>query len=99
MAKLKEEILRKAEFKPYLWWRYIDYIFFLWEHGKEKLNSFIDNINKIHATVKFTADWLKTSVDFLDVTLSITEGVTETDLYNKPTDSHQYLLSSPWHPF
>ena len=24
MAKLEEEILRKAEFKPYFWWRYID---------------------------------------------------------------------------
>ena len=42
MAKLEEEILRKAEFKPYLWWRYIDDIFFLWEHGEEKLKSFID---------------------------------------------------------
>ena len=29
MAELEEEILRKAEFKPYLWWRYIDDIFFL----------------------------------------------------------------------
>ena len=39
---LEEEVLRKAEFKPYLWWRYIDDIFFLWEHGEEKLKSFID---------------------------------------------------------
>ena len=29
MAELEEEILQKAEFKPYLWWRYIDDIFFL----------------------------------------------------------------------
>ena len=55
MAELEEEILRKAEFKPYLWWRYDD-IFFLWEHGEEKLKSFIDNINKMHPTIKFTAD-------------------------------------------
>ena len=56
MAELEEEILRKAEFKPYLWWRYIDDIFFLWEHGEEKLKSFIYNIAKMHATIKFTAD-------------------------------------------
>ena len=37
MVELEEEILRKAEFKLYLWWRYIDDIFFLWEHGEEKL--------------------------------------------------------------
>ena len=35
MAELEEEILRKAEFKPYLWWRYIEDIFFLWEHEGE----------------------------------------------------------------
>ena len=29
MAELEEEILQKAEFKSYLWWRYIDDIFFL----------------------------------------------------------------------
>ena len=48
----------------------------------------------MHPTVKFTADWSKTSINFLDVTVSIAEGVIETDLYVKPTDSHQYLLSS-----
>ena len=80
MAELEEEILRKAKFKPYLWWRYIDEIFFLWEHGEEKLKSFIDKINKMHPTTKFTADWSKTSIIFLDVTVSITKGISETDL-------------------
>ena len=47
MAELEEKIPRKAEFKPYLWWKYTDDIFFLWEHGEEKLKSFVDNINKI----------------------------------------------------
>ena len=40
MAEMEEEILRKAESKPYLWWRCTDDIFFLWEHGEEKLKSF-----------------------------------------------------------
>ena len=71
----------------------------LWEHGQEKLKSFIDNINKTYPTIKFTADWSKTSIIFLDVTISITDGIIETDLYMKLTDSHQYLLSSSCHPF
>ena len=99
MAELEDEFLRKAQFKPYLWWRYIDDIFFLWQLGEEKLKSFIDNINKMHPTIKFTADWSKTSINFLDVTVSIAEGVIETDLYVKPTYRHQYLLSSSCHPF
>ena len=64
MAELEEEILRKAEFKPYLWWRCIEDISFLWEHGEEKLKSFLDNINKMHPTITFTADWSKTSINF-----------------------------------
>ena len=47
---------------------------------KEKLESFIDKINKMHPTIKFTADWSETLINFLDVTVSITEGITETDL-------------------
>ena len=48
----------------------------------------------MHPTRKFTADWSKTSINFLDLAVSIAEYVIETDLYVKPTDSHQYFLSS-----
>ena len=60
-AEQEEKILQKAEFKPYLWWRYIDDIFFIWQHGEENLKSFIDNINKMHRTVKSMGDWSKFS--------------------------------------
>ena len=99
MAELEEEILGKAEFKTYIWWSYIDDLFFLWGHGEEKLKSFIDKLNKMHPTMKFTAYWLKTSIDFLDVTVSIAEVIVETHLYVEPTDSRLYLLSSSCHHF
>ena len=75
------------------------YLLFLWEHGENKLKSFIDKINKAHPTIKFTAEWSKTSINFLDVIVSLIEGVIETDLFVKPTDSHQYLQSNSCHPF
>ena len=99
MAELEEEIIKESEYKPYLWWRYIGDTFFLWEHGENKLKLNSDKINEVHLTIKFTAEWSKTSINFLDVTVSLTEGVIETDLYVKPTDSHQYLQSSSCHPF
>ena len=34
MVELEEEILREVELKLYLWWRYIDDIFFIWEHDR-----------------------------------------------------------------
>ena len=37
MPELEEEIIKQSEYKPYLWWRYIDDMFFLWEDGENKL--------------------------------------------------------------
>ena len=53
----------------------------------------------MHPTIKFTADWSKRSMNLLDVTVSIAEGIIKTDLYVKPTNCLQYLLSSSCHPF
>ena len=50
--------------------------------------SFIYDINKIHPTIKFTAEQVKTSINFLDVPVSTTEGIIDSDLHVKPSDSH-----------
>ena len=99
MRKLEEEILWAVELKSYIWWRYIDDIFSIWEHGEEKLKEFIDVLNKKHPTIKFTAEWYKTQTNFLDVTVSLENGKIKTELYVKPTDTHQYLHSSSCHPY
>ena len=59
MAVLEGKILSKVKKKPSVWWRYIDDIFFLWEHGEESLQEFINEINSFHPTIKFMADWSK----------------------------------------
>ena len=56
-------------------------------------------LNKKHPTVKFTAACSKTQIIFLDVTVSLENGKIKTDLYVKPTDTHQYLHSSSCHPY
>ena len=58
MAELEEDIIKESEYTPYLWWMYIDRIFFLWGHKlklKHKLKSFIDKINKVHPIIKYKA--------------------------------------------
>ena len=57
MAELEEDIIKESEYKQYLWWRHIDHIFFLWEHGENKLKTFIEKINKVHPATKSTAEW------------------------------------------
>ena len=74
-------------------------MFFLWEHGENKLKSFIEKIKKLHPNIKFTAEWSKTFLNYLDVTVFLIKGVTECNLYVKPTESHQYLQSSSFHHF
>ena len=54
MEELEGEIIKESEYKPYLPWRYIDDIIFLWEN---KLIFFIDKINKVYPTMKFTGKW------------------------------------------
>ena len=98
MAELEEKILSSSPLQPMVWWRYIDDIFFLWEHGEENLNLFLDHLNKAHPTIKFTAEYSNSSINFLDVKVSRKGDKLCTDLFVKSTDTHQYLQASSCHP-
>ena len=91
--------LSKVKKKPSVWWRYIDDIFFIWEHGEESLKEFINEINSFHPTIIFTADWSKEKVNFLDVEVTLKNGALSTDLSVKPTDTHQFLDPKSCHPY
>ena len=99
MADLQKRIISDIGLKPYIWWGYINNTFLIWEHGEESLKLLLKKINKIHPTIKFTADWSYSSVNFLDVKVLIKDGKIITDLCVKPRDSHQYVDFSPCHPY
>ena len=79
-----------------VWWRYVDDILAIWEHGEENLHKFISHINSFHPTIKFTYDFSKLSINFLDVEV---HNKLVTDFFVKPTDTHQYLEASSCHVF
>ena len=91
--------LKNAPFQPHTWLRYIDDIFMIWTEGLDNLKIFIDYLNNIHSTIKFTSSH-STNIPFLNVlNVSLTnDGNISTDLYTKPTDKHQHLLYSSCHP-
>ena len=99
LASLEEKILESLDLKPKIWWRYIDDIFFIWEHGEESLREFLKELNKFHPTIKFTAEWSKERVNFLDVNVFLKNGELKTDLFVKPTDTHQFLDPTSCHPY
>ena len=99
MADLGEKILSASEKKPMIWWRYTDDIFFIWEHGEEFLEKFLNKLNSFHPTIKFTAKYSKETINFLDVNVRLVGGELMTDLFVKPTDTHQFLDPSSSHPY
>ena len=101
MIALGEKVLNKVKKKtnvPNIR-RYIDDILFIWEHDEQSLTEFINEINSFHPTVKFTADWSKEQVSFLDVEVTLKNSVLLPNLCIKSTDIHQFLDDTSCHPY
>ena len=88
MTDFNETFLESFEKKPMFWRRYIDDIFFVWEHCEESLKVFIVQVNTFHSTIKFTAEYSKEEVISLDVNIKLIDGELKTDLFLKPTNKH-----------
>ena len=88
MDKIESDFLKTKEAKPLVWYRYID-VFFIWTHGEQKLNSFLEELNNYLS---------KKNISFLDLSVSLSENKLYADLYIKPTDKHQYLHYFSSHP-
>jgi len=99
MGDLEETALENYRLKPWVWWRYIDDIFLVWEHGEESLLEFLRYLNSIHPTIKFTHKYSRDCIEFLDVLVAREGDKIETDLFVKETDTHQFLHFSSCHPF
>jgi hypothetical protein len=97
MYWLEKNLLARCPWPIETWKRYIDDIVLLWFHGKERLLHFLEWINTLHHSIKFTAQY-GTTIPYLDTTLSIVDGKLTTDLYVKPTDANMCLPFHSCHP-
>ena len=100
MANLEEKLVSSYKLQPKIWLRYIDDIFFIWEHGKDELEKWLDYLNKSHKTIKFTAEQSSVEINFLDTKVKVNQNEQKlyTDLYVKPTDTNSYLKYNSAHP-
>ena len=99
MSDFEERLVYTYPKQPKLWVRFIDDIFFIWEHGQRELDDFIGYLNNIHATIKFTSETSLQKVNFLDIwAIKKETGFMSTDLYTKPMDSNNYLHFFSAHP-
>ena len=70
----------------------------VWEHRIDTLLEFIGNANSLHPTIKFAYLFSPETVNLLDTAVHLINYHIETELYTKPTDTHQYLLHSSCYP-
>ena len=103
MAHFETEAMKKCYLKPTVYFRFLDDVFCVWDHGRENLDTFLEILNSHHPAVKLTATVEENSNDFLDVTifkgpLLQEKGIFDTKVYFKPTDTHQLLHKASFHP-
>ena len=56
MEEFEKKALATSTLKPGLWFRYVDDILSSWEHGLENLRRFLEHINSLHLSIKFTLE-------------------------------------------
>ena len=100
MNDFEEKHVYTHHLEPLAWYRYIDDIFCLWQHGEEELEKFTTHLNSVHETIKFTIEKSITSVSFLDTEVHLDNKNIHMTLYVKPTIRNTYLpfySAQPYH--
>ena len=97
MGDFEERYVYPYHLQPLVYVRYIDDIFMIWQHGEKTLQEFVRHLNTRVHTIKFTHETSEEEISFLDVLVIRKENRLITDLYTKPTDTHDYLLYSSAH--
>lgn len=93
-----KQAFSSMETKPFLYKQYRDDGFGIWQGPTTELLKFVEKLNQMHPTLKFTVTYGK-QIDYLDLTISINNfGSISTETYYKPTDSFAYLHSESNHP-
>ena len=103
MAEWEREALAKCPKKPLVYFRYLDDIFIVWEHSLDDFHTFFAILNSHHPSITLTYEISPTSVNFLDVTIFKGPnfhllGTFDTKVYVKPTDTHELLHKTSYHP-
>ncbi len=75
MEEFEKNALATATLKPGFWFRYVDDTLSSWCHGLDNLQRFLDHINSLHPSIKFTYEVQKDdkTIPFLDVLFTVRE--------------------------
>jgi hypothetical protein len=94
----RKHILPKWKHQLYFLRRFIDDKFGIWTGSAEDFEHFKQDLNS-YCQLKWTSDELKTTVNFLDLTITVNNQhqiITKT--FQKPTNLHLYIPPASAHP-
>lgn len=63
-----------------------------------KIEIFQRHLNSFHPTIKFTMEESSSHLPFLDIDITLKDGLLETTMYKKPTDKQAWLHNTSCHP-
>ena len=80
MDEIKTKFLKTQEFQTLVWFSYIDYVFFIWTPGPDKLVSFKTEFINYQPNIKFTYESNKKNITFLELNVSLSGNNLTADL-------------------
>ena len=102
LGYLEENTILKSSYKKWIktYLRFLDDIFMIWQGTRGSLKPFLEYINSIHPTIKFTYQCSDTTINFLDTTIYIhpKKRILQSKLFTKPTDTKTLLHYNSYHP-
>ena len=103
LREFDHKAMREFEIKPHLYSRFLDDIFAVWPNTRQQLTAYQDYLNSLIPGIKVTFEIREQIISFLDTQVYKTfneEGkcVLKTKVFFKPTDTHQLLHRSSFHP-
>ena len=98
MDYMENQFLKNEQIQPWIWFTYIDDIFFIWKASEKDLDGFLERLNNFHSNLKFTHERSREEINFFNVTIRTNYREFITNFYYKPTDGHQNLHFESCYP-
>jgi hypothetical protein len=80
------------------WLRYVNHTFVVWPHGQARLQQFLQHLNSLRPTIKFTTQVDDNTIPLLDVMVMKRGPKLATKVYQKLTYAGHYLHFNSNHP-
>ena len=66
MDYMENQFLKNEQIQPWIWFRYIDDIFFIWTASEKELDVFLELLSNCLPNLKFAHEPFREEINFLD---------------------------------